>query len=267
MPIFHQNNWLAIFRNLNGAIGNSLRHNPVQIRMDGIAFQTIAHAVDVLADFVFTREKLHPLNGGKAPILIAGNQTQAQVLLIIGNFRLGKKRLNKGGILVELQLIALGQFRAFAIETAQALPGHGSATAQFHRGPEPTTDRQVGPQAAHRRAKIQPVAFADVMGAPGRNGSIVDPGAQVAAGNGNAGIMVCLQAEPAKSDFDLWGIEIVVQQAICPEKRELVHGAAGGHAHMLVAVPAGVLNEGQHSGFEDVKAHRPSLPALEIHPG
>ena len=189
------------------------------------------------------------------------------MLLIIGDFRLGKKSFNKRCVFLKLQRIALGQFRAFAIQAAQALACHGGATAKLHGWLESAADRQVGPQAAHRRGEVQSVALIDVMGAPGRNGLIVDTGAQIAAGNGNAGLMVRLQAEPAKGDFDLWGIEIIAQQAVRPEKCKLVHGAAGGHAHMLVAVAAGILNKGQHSGFEDFKAHRGCLPAPGIRPG
>ena len=76
-------------------------------------------------------------------------------------------------LFLKLQRIALGQFRAFAIQAAQALACHGGATAKLHGWLESAADRQVGPQAAHRRGEVQSVALIDVMGAPGRNGLII----------------------------------------------------------------------------------------------
>ena len=188
------------------------------------------------------------------------------MLLVIGDFRLGKKRLNDSRIFLERELIALREFCALAVETAQTFPAYGGATAELHGGPESATDRQVSSQAAHRRSEIQSVAAADTVSPPGCNFAVIDPCPQVTAGDGYAGIILSQQTEPAKGDFYLRGVQVIVQQAVCPEECELIHRPPGGYAHMLVAISAGILDQGEHAWLDNFKAHRVCLPGQGIRP-
>ena len=99
------------------------------------------------------------------------------------------------------------------------------------------------------------------MGPPGGNFPVIDSGSEVGASDGNTGVVLRQQTEPAKGDFHLGRVEVIIQQTICPEERKLIHRPACCYAYMLVAVTAGILNQGQHSGFEHFKAHRGCLPA------
>ena len=69
----------------------------------------------------------------------------------------------------------------------------------------------------------------------------IDLRSEVRTRERDAGILMGQQAQFSNIDLDLRCLRWIVEQAIGPTKGMLVHGTAGGHANVLIAIPARVL--------------------------
>src|SRR5690554_123365 len=88
-----------------------------------------------------------------------------------------------------------------------------------------------------------------------RHGRAVHRGAQVGAGQSDAGRGVEAQRGPHEGDFERGQVALVSGNEIGQLVRTQVHGTAYGHAQMLKTVAAGVLEGACQAGANDGDAH------------
>lgn len=128
----------------------------------------------------------------------------------------------------------------------------GAARAEHQRHVDAAGHRQPDPdRLRHAAAQHQRLAGPHGHAPVGRQRDAIEPGAEIAAGQRDAGVGLEAQFAAAHGQLDAGGAGRVAHQPVGQGQRQRIERAAGTDAELALAMAAQVLDRGQQARLDD----------------